>query len=137
MSEAREILDRSIRLWNDHDTGWMDLYSDDAKVTAPGFEGAGSDAIRMSYSLWQDAFPDCSARIRSTYVDGDTVIQQGIFQGTHTGTFDAPEQAPIDATNKKVSIPFVNICTVRNGKVNSWALYFDRAELMAQLGVGG
>jgi predicted ester cyclase len=87
--------------------------------------------------LWQDAFPDCNAQIKTTYVDGDTVIQQAIFQGTHTGRLNAPEQAPIDATTRKASFPFVNICTVRDGKITSWALYFDRADLMAQLGVGG
>jgi ketosteroid isomerase-like protein len=106
MSEAREILDRAIRLWNDHgNRNWVDLFSDDAKLTAPGFEGSGSEAVRRSYSLWQDAFPDCNARIKSTYVDGDTVIQQAIFEGTHTGTLNAPEQAPLDCHQQEGILP--------------------------------
>jgi steroid delta-isomerase-like uncharacterized protein len=138
MSEAREVLDRAIRLWNDHDySGWMELFSDDVELSAPGFEGSGSEALRMTCSLWKDAFPDNQSRVTSTYVEGDTVVQQAVFEGTHTGTFNAPEQAPIEATNKKLALRHVNICTVRNGKVKSWALYFDRADLMDQLGAGG
>jgi ketosteroid isomerase-like protein len=138
MSDAREILYRANRLWNDHDeSGWMALIADDIELTVPGFYGSGSEAARMVYSSFQDAFPDTQTPIKSTYVEGDTVIQQGIFEGTHTETFKVPGQAPLEATNKKVLIPFVHICRVRDGKVNSWALYFDRAELTAQLGVGG
>jgi predicted ester cyclase len=91
----------------------------------------------MTCSLWKEAFPDNQSRVTSTYVEGDTVVQQAVFEGTHTGTFNAPEQAPIEATNKKLALRHVNICTVRNGKVKSWALYFDRADLMDQLGAGG
>ena len=76
-------------------------------------------------------------RVQATYLDGDTAIQQAVFEGTHTGSFNVPEQPPIGATNKKVHLPFVNILTTREGKVSSWLLYFDRAELLAQLGVGG
>jgi ketosteroid isomerase-like protein len=138
MSEAREILDRAIGLWNDHDkSAWSDLLSDDIKVEAPGFEGSGVEAAQTVYSSYQDAFADANSRMTSTYVDGDTVIQLGVFTGTHTGTLNAPGQAPIEATNKKVSIRFASICTVRNGKINRWTLYSDRAEVMEQLGAAG
>jgi predicted ester cyclase len=137
MSEAREIVDRMIRSWNDHDPAWMDNFSDDAELSAPGIEGSGSEPIRTIYSLWQDAFADVHVRPVAIYVDGDSFSLRAVIEGTHTGTFNAPGLAPIEATNRKISVPFANIATVRNGKVNSLAIYIDRAEVMAQLGVGG
>jgi ketosteroid isomerase-like protein len=115
----------------------MDLFSDDVKVEAPGLERSGAEAAQLVYELYQDAFADANSRITTTYVDGDAIIQLGVFTGTHTGTLNAPDRAPVEATNKKVSIRFASICTVRNGKVNSWTLYSDRADLMDQLGLGG
>jgi ketosteroid isomerase-like protein len=73
----------------------------------------------------------------ATHEDGDTLIQEAIFEGTHTGTFNVPEQSPIEATNNKVSLPYTAIITVQDGQIQRFALYFDRAELMSQLGVGG
>jgi hypothetical protein len=34
-----------------------------------------------------------------------------------------------------VSVPFINVDTVNEGKIAAFTLYFDRAELLAQLGV--
>ena len=138
MADAREIADHVIVRWNDHDKpNWVDTFTDSARLTAPGFEASGSDAVRGAYALWQDAFPDCHVRIRATYVDGDTAVQDGVFEGTHTGAFTAPGQAPIEATDNKVSLSFVSILTMRNGKIDGWALYLDRVELLAQLGAIG
>jgi hypothetical protein len=66
--------------------------------------------------------------------DGDTAILQAVFEGTHTEALNAPDQA-IPATGKRVSIPFVTLNTFDAGKLTNFALYFDRVELLSQLGV--
>jgi ketosteroid isomerase-like protein len=71
------------------------------------------------------------------YQDGDVAVLEAVFEGTHTGALNVPEQSPLEATNQKVSIPFTQVHTVRNGKVKSLTGYFDSAALMSQLGVGG
>jgi predicted ester cyclase len=137
MGDAREAGERMPRLWNGHDiSGWTDLFAD-AELSGPGLKGSGAETARTFYSVWQDAFPDTQVRVRGLYEDGDTVIQEAIFEGTHTGTFNVPGRSPIEATNKKVSLPYTAIATVQNGKVQRFTLYFDRAELMSQLDVDG
>lgn len=136
MDEAREIIDRGVRLWNDRDPAYMDLFTHDAELSIPSFKGSGAEAVRTFYSVWQNAFPDNQVRPVGIYQDGDVGILQGVFEGTHTGALNIPEQSSIEATNQKVSVPFAQIYTVRNGKVKSLTGYFDPAGLMSQLGIG-
>jgi predicted ester cyclase len=138
MGGPREILERAISVWNGHDiSGWVEQFADDAEFSGPNFKISGSEAAQMFYSVWHDAFPDNQVRSVAIYEDGDTVILQGVFEGTHTGTFGIPEQSPIEATNQKVSIPFAQINTVRNGKVKGLTGFFDLGGLMSQLRAGG
>jgi steroid delta-isomerase-like uncharacterized protein len=136
MGETRDLVEQSARVWNDHDkTGWGNTFSSDAEMTAPGgITGSGPEAVAMFYDLWQDAFPDNQVRIVGIYEDGSTGILQAVFEGTHTATLHVPGQ-PIEATGKRVSVPFINVDTVNEGKIAAFTLYFDRAELLAQLGV--
>jgi steroid delta-isomerase-like uncharacterized protein len=136
MGETRDLVARYIEVWNDHDkTGWGDAFSTDAEMAAPGgLAGIGSEAIGMFYGLWQDAFPDNQVRIMDIFADGSTGVLQAVFEGTHTATLDVPGQ-PIPATGKRVSIPFINVVRLADDKITAFRLYFDRAELMEQLGL--
>ena len=136
MSETRDLVTHYIDVWNDHDkTGWGDAFSTDAEMAAPGgLAGIGSEAIGMFYDLWQDAFPDNQVRVMDIFADGSTGVLQAVFEGTHTATLDVPGQ-PIPVTGKRVSIPFVNVVRLADDKITAFRLYFDRAELMEQLGL--
>jgi predicted ester cyclase len=137
MSDARETIQQMIRLWNDRDPAWPDQFDEDAEITAANFKMSGPEAARTFRSLWQDAFPNCQVRTLGIYQDGDVAVLEAVFEGTHTGTLNLPEQSPIEATNQKVSIPFTQVHTVRNGRVRRLTGYFDSAAMMSQLGLGG
>jgi predicted ester cyclase len=135
MGEARTLLEQNIKTWNDHDSsGWVGDFSPDADLAAPGVSGSGTDMVRMFYSIWQDAFPDNQVRVGAIFEDGATAILQADFVGTHTETLNTPDQS-IPATGKRVSLPFVTLNKFAGGKVVNFALYFDRAELLGQLGL--
>ena len=68
------------------------------------------------------------------FEDGATAILQAEFQGTQTGTMNAPDQT-IPATGRRVNIPFVTINRFDGGTITQFTLYFDRAELLGQLGL--
>ncbi len=68
------------------------------------------------------------------FEDGGTTILQAEFQGTHTETMNAPDQT-IPATGRRVTIPFVTIDRYDGRKITEFTLYFDRAELLGQLGL--
>jgi len=137
MGDPREVIERAVRVWNDHDnSGWLEQFTDDAELSGPNFKASGSEAARMFYSVWKDAFPDNQVRVVAIYEDGDIGVIQGILEGTHTGTFNAPDQSPLEATNKKVALPYVNVITARNGKIKSLVGYFDLGGLTSQLRAG-
>jgi predicted ester cyclase len=135
MGEARALLEQNVSYWNNHDSArWTGAFSPNAELAAPGASGSGTEMVNMFYCLWQDAFPDNQVRVVAIFEDGDTVILQAVFEGAHTETLNVPDQ-PIPPTGKRVSIPFVTLNTFGAGKLTNFALYFDRVELLSQLGV--
>ncbi len=135
MGEARARLEQNIEHWNAHDSAaWVGDFSPDAQVVGPGASGSGTEMVRTFYSIWQDAFPDNELRVIGIFEDGATAIAQGEFHGTQTETMNAPEQT-IPATGRRVNIPFVAIDRFDGGKIAQFTLYFDRAELLGQLGL--
>lgn len=62
------------------------------------------------------------------------MISEGVFTGTHTGVLVIP-QGEIQPTGKSVRLRYATVQKVESGKVASEHLYFDQAELMAQLGL--
>ncbi len=135
MGEARTRLERNIRHWNAHDSAaWAGDFSPAAHIVGPGASGSGIEMARTLYSIWQDAFPDNEVRVTDIFEDGATAILQAEFGGTQTETMNAPEQT-IPATGRRVNIPFVTINRFADGKITQFMLYFDRAELLRQLGL--
>jgi steroid delta-isomerase-like uncharacterized protein len=135
MGDARARLEQNIQHWNAHDSAaWVGDFSADAQVVAPGASGSGTEMVRTLYSTWQDAFPDNEVRVTDIFEDGATAILEAQFQGTQTGTMNAPDQT-IPATGRRVNIPFVTINRFDGGKMTQFTLYFDRVELLGQLGV--
>ena len=136
MGEARTLTEHYVKVWNDHDaTGWLDSFGADAELVAPGgVSGSGAEMVNMFYALWQDAFPDNQVRVVTIVEEGDMSVLEAVFEGTHTGTLNAPGQS-IPATGKRVSVPFVNVSKIDGGKLANFALYFDQAELLGQLGL--
>ena len=135
MGETRARLEQNIQHWNAHDSAaWVGDFSPDAQVVAPGASGSGTEMVKTLYSTWQDAFPDNEVRVTDIFQDGAAAILQAEFQGTQTGTMNAPDQT-IPATGRRVNIPFVTINRFDSGKITRFMLYFDRAELLGQLGL--
>jgi steroid delta-isomerase-like uncharacterized protein len=135
MGEARAVQEQNTRHWNAHDpAAWVGDFSPDAKIVGPGAGGSGTEMVKTFYSIWQDAFPDNEVEVINIFEDGGTTILQAEFHGTHTETMNAPDQT-IPATGRRVNIPFVTIDRVDGGKIKEFTLYFDRAELLGQLGL--
>jgi len=135
MGETRARLEQNIQHWNAHDSAaWVGDFSPDAQVVAPGASGSGTEMVKTLYSTWQDAFPDNEVRVTDIFQDGAAAILQAEFQGTQTGTMNAPDQT-IPATGRRVNIPFVTINRFDGGTITQFTLYFDRAELLGQLGL--
>ena len=136
MGQGRDLVDSSVKTWNDHSLeAWAANFSDDAVLAAPGgVTGSGPQATKLFYSIWQDAFPDNQIRDVRIAEDGENVYLEAVFDGTHTASLNAPTGA-IPATGKPVSIPFVTRFTCRRGQFTDFRLYFDQMDLVTQLGL--
>ena len=94
----------------------------------------GIDAISQFTQGWFQGFPDATIRTDKYIEAGDTIVQEGVFTGTHTGVFPTP-MGDIPPTGKRVEGRFADVFVVKDGKFVSDHLFFDRMDMMEQLGL--
>ena len=138
MSEAKKVLEQAVERWNATDrAGWADLYTDDVVYEAPG--GARISGLADLKEKYFDALvtaaPDRESRDVILFAEGDHVVEQARYTGTHSGTWRNPDGAEVPATGKKLDFPFVGVFQVENGKISSIRIYYDQIEVFAQLGL--
>ena len=136
MGSAREVYERGTKAFNDHDIdALMDVYADDAEFRGPGgMVARGKDAIRQFTEGWIQGFPDCKVTASKVIEADNHIVEEGVFTGTHTGVFPTP-MGDIPPTGRSVSGAYVDVFEIRDGKLVSDHLSFDRMELMEQLGL--
>src|SRR6476619_630636 len=128
MSEAKKVLEEAIERWNATDReGWAALYTDDVDYEAPG--GARISGLENLKEQYFDALvtaaPDRGSSDVMLLAEGDTVVEQARYTGTHTGTWRNPNGVEIPATGKTVDFPFVGVFRVTDGQI----------EVLTQLGL--
>ena len=138
MSDAKKILEQAIELWNAKERElWADLYADDVVYEAPG--GARISGLANLKEQYFDALvtaaPDRSSRDVTLIAEGDSVVEQARYTGTHTGPLRNPDGAEVPATGRSFDFPFVGVFRVENGKISSIHIYYDQVEVFAQLGL--
>ncbi len=138
MSEPQKVLEQAIQRWNATDRdGWAALYTEDVVYEGPG--GARISGLADLEEKYFDALVTAAPDRVSTDVvliaEGDHVVEQARYVGTHTGTWRNPDGAEIPATGKKIDFPFVGIFQVRDGKISSIRIYYDQVEVLTQLGL--
>lgn len=106
--------------------GLEDLLADDIVFRVPGTFGEGKAACVDFYRRWFADFPDAHMDVWRRYDVGDAVIEEGMFSGTHEG---------LAATGRPVGVDYVQVVHVRNGKLVTLSLVFDRLLVLEQLGV--
>ena len=77
-----------------------------------------------------NAFPDCVFTIDDMIGEGDQVVTKKTFRGTHTAEF-----AGIPPTGRQVTLQFVDIMRVRDGRITEHWNCIDQLSFMQQLGV--
>jgi steroid delta-isomerase-like uncharacterized protein len=137
LSEAKSVLKQAIERWNATDRdGWAALYTDDVVYEGPG--GARISGLADLKEWYFDALltaaPDRGSRDVVLFAEGDHVVEQARYTGTHTGTWRTPD-AEIPATGKELDFPFVGVFQVEGGKISSIRIYYDQVEVFTQLGL--
>lgn len=138
VTEAKETLEQAIERWNAGDReGWAALYTDDVVYEAPGGSRISglADLKEKYFDALLTAAPDRGSRDVVLFAEGDYVVEQARYTGTHTGTWRSPEGDEVPATGKKLDFPFVGIFKVDNGKISSIRIYYDQVEVFMQVGL--
>ena len=135
--DTRSLIEREIELWNAKDReGWMacmDLQR--LEVRAPGgLQLTGREAAETTWNMFNEAFPDNRLETIAIHSDDRGGVHEGRGIGTHTGTLRGPA-GEIAATGRSADVPFTGVYEFQEGKITSFHLYFDQAELLSQLGV--
>jgi limonene-1,2-epoxide hydrolase len=135
--DIRSLIERDIELWNAKDReGWlagMDLHR--LAATMPGgVRLTGRDAADALWDSYQGPFPDNHLEIISIHADARGGVHEGHATGTHTGVLRGPggEIAP---TGRRAEVDFCGVYEFEEGKITSYHLYFDQAEMLSQLGI--
>ena len=76
-----------------------------------------------------NGFPDSQFTIDDMIAEGDLVVTKKTFTGTHEGDF-----AGIPSTGKRVTLQFVDIMRLRDGRIVEHWLSMDQLSFMQQLG---
>ena len=84
----------------------------------------------MFLSGFLGAFPDSTFTIDDMIAEGDRVATKKTFNGTHTAAL-----GDIPATGRRVTLQYVDIMRVRNGRIVEHWLSMDQLSFLQQLGV--
>jgi steroid delta-isomerase-like uncharacterized protein len=94
----------------------------------------GKQKIVDLVKKWTVAFPDVKATVKETFVAGDKVVAEILWEGTNTGPLNGV-RGSIPATGKRGSVPAVEVITFDNGKISEMRHYFDLMTVFEQLGL--
>ena len=134
--DAREVGAKFVEAFNAHDEERIrQLNAENATIEAPGdMRVEGREPTTQYAMAWLRAFPDARLTVHNELVDGDWVVQQFTFEGTHEDTLSSPN-GDIPATHNRLQGRAVQIFKVEGDSVTETHLYFDQVQIMTQLGL--
>ena len=138
MHDAKGVLEQAIEYWNAGDRdAWAALYAEDVVYEAPGGQRISglADLKEKYFDALLTAAPDRLSRDIDLFADGEYVVEQARYVGTHTGQLRSPDGVEVPPTGKQFDFPFVGIFHVQGGKIRSIRIYYDQIELFTQFGL--
>jgi steroid delta-isomerase-like uncharacterized protein len=90
----------------------------------------GHDGVRAYYREWWDAFGNTPSGSKRYVPDENCLIVETHFVGTHKGDYRG-----IAATGRAINLPVAIVVSFNKGLMSGERFYYDRATLLAQLGV--
>ena len=109
-------------------------YAEDAETSDPSGKYKGKKQILESFKVWKTAFPQGTAEVTNQIAQGDHVATEVVYKATHTGPL-VSATGTIPPTNKPVVLKTMIVSTFRDGLIQRERTYFDRTDLMQQLGI--
>lgn len=137
VQENLQLIDELMDSYNARDwKRFHEMLSDSVVMYVPG-EGpcAGRQANTESMKAALAAFPDAQQKKVRSFGHGDWVCLQLIESGTNTGPFTTPDGKAVPPTSRRVEMKGVHVAKIQGGKITEYHEYWDRLDLMTQLGL--
>lgn len=117
---------------NNQDWAVYDELNDPAFVnlSAPPGVPADREGGKVYLQALASAYPDARFTVEDMIAEGDQVVTKKTFSGTNTGEF-----AGMPATGRAVSVQYVDIMRVYDGRIVEHWLSMDRLVWFQQLGL--
>jgi|SRR5712692_2800071 len=136
----RQLIELGERLEEAFNTSDWATYSvaltDNTLLESPRIQARGPEEIIQYVRGVKEAYPDIRATATNVLACGNTLVRELTWEGTHAGPMKTP-QGTIPATNRRITFKGVVLLEASNdGKVVALREYYDRAAIMAQLGIG-
>ena len=93
----------------------------------------GVNEVVDAWKAWATALPDSTASFDRATADGDTVVLEITWRGTHTGPLQTPS-GDIAPTGKPIEVRAIQVVDVADGKAKSIRQYFDMGTILQQIG---
>src|SRR5690349_14656232 len=101
--------------------------------TGTGRQTDSAEEYVQLVQAWKQSFPDAVGRIRNVVAHGDTVVQEIIWEGTHTGDMPTPGGV-IPASQKRISVPASIWYRFQGDIIQEVHHHIDIMTMMTQLG---
>ncbi len=138
MADAKQMARQSIDAFNRGKLDeWGKTVAEDAELVTP-MAGTikGRDAIKGYFEQMRLTFPDAHIDVHNVIAEGNTVVVEYTFTGTHKGPMRTATGETIPPTNKTLSGPALDIGVAdEKGQLKSLHQYFDTARGLQQLGL--
>jgi ketosteroid isomerase-like protein len=122
-------------LWNQADlAGLAAMHDADCEYITPIGEYRGRPAVAEYIDGFVAAFSRVSLRSTGDIIDGDMVATRWDLRATHSGPLELPTGS-IPATGRAFTLHGVNLMEVQSGRIRRYRAYFDRFEMLADLGL--
>ncbi|MFQ5986265.1 MAG: ester cyclase [Thermoplasmata archaeon] len=95
----------------------------------------GLEAYKERFETNEKAFPDQHIETTRVFGQGDWVVLEGVFTGTHKGAFIGPGGQEVPPTNKQVELPIALVFKIEGGKLTEEHDYYDNLTFLSQLGL--
>ena len=98
------------------------------EVAGKRYDGRSAVAGRYA-ELWQ-AFPDFNVKPVRYTEQGNVVVMEAIYSGTHRGPY-----LGVDGSGRSFSVRLMNVFEFKEDRINSETIYIDLASQLRQLGI--
>ena len=101
--------------------------------TGTGRRVQGADEYVRLCQGWKEGFPDVKGTVRKTLAQGETVAQQIVWEGTHTGPLVGPAGTMLPSGRRTTTHATI-WATFQDGKLREASHYLDLLALLQQIG---